>query len=187
MDACSECPAGTYTYLDTTLFVCAQCEMGSLQPLPGQVSCTLCSSGRYMNVTGSTSAACPICRVGTVSPSEGSRECEECRSSSDFMPLTGRSQCFSCPANAIAALSHSSCHCEINYYAVPTLDLVRALDNKAYTAYEQAQSTTYAGFDPNQFLGFWCAQCPEGAGRLFFCLWWLRSSFALLVSACSSL
>ena len=100
---------------------------------------------------------------------EGSRICEECTSSVDFQPEQGQDTCVACPPHSVAANAHSTCICDVGYYAInctdDNLQLLLEIDPVTYENYYSLYivADPLPAFNPNEATGIWCAQCPQGA------------------------
>jgi hypothetical protein len=168
-EMCSDCPAGKYTSPGTTLFVCADCEVGKIQPSPSSMDCILCIEGTYQSSPGQT--VCQLCDRGKYAAITGVSACVFCDVGT-FQNLSGQSNCPSCPRNAQNQFidgtpEFKSCECSPSFYSVPFgnwLDF-QSLDSSAYDVYREVYviSNTAPVFDANEYLGFWCATCPQGA------------------------
>ena len=177
------CPAGTFQ--DDTSPSCIACEQGRYSSAEGQFTCLPCDQGRFQDSVSATECSdceqgrfqsasgmdnCTSCSIGTVS-GPGQTTCGECQSIFEFMPFENAASCLSCPSHATSAEHGTSCHCVSGYYAIPFDEILLLLevDSAAYEAYENVyirQSPSEwpnDGFDPNAYLGFWCAECPIGA------------------------
>ena len=178
-------PCQTGTFQDANVQECVACDPGRYSDTEGQFSCLFCNPGRYQDVPQSTSCVeceagryqidngmenCSSCAVGTTS-GPGQSVCIECQSSVDFAPFTQSSSCLRCPAQAVAAEHHTTCQCGSGFYAIPFDDAVlfQDVDRKSYDDYRKIyidkppSEWPNPDFDPNEYLGFWCAECPTGA------------------------
>ena len=118
---------------------CQPCEKGTFSPQPGAVgSCTVCSSGHFTSVTGSTQ--CSLCPEGTMLSDAGTdpslhddqADCSRCATSTFSVPArdecigclpgfaaNGGSSCESCPAGRRADPILSLCvNCQVGKYAL---------------------------------------------------------------------
>jgi hypothetical protein len=107
---CFDCVAGKFTSSATTLFVCADCDVGKVQPSVGTTACSLCSIGTFQGSVGHTS--CVDCANGT------------------YAGVTGLSICLSCAAGKyIDAVAASSCvDCLAGRYVVTVFNPWFGLD-----------------------------------------------------------
>ena len=75
--------------------------------------------------------------------------------------------CFGCPPNSVSNENTSNCICTEGYYSIPfenNLHLLQELDPDSYSLYYSTHiSNSVYEWDANEYLGFWCALCPEGA------------------------
>lgn len=168
---CLNCTPGRFSG-SAGVSKCKICPFGTIQSRYGQPSCETCPAGRHMDTLGSSASECELCQPGFIA-NQGSMVCEECKSSVDFQPEMGQQTCVGCPVHSSAANYHSTCMCDAQYYAIPYGDylLFSEMDPEGYDIYnsifilgERSESSDDdVIFDANEYLKFWCVECPEGA------------------------
>lgn len=96
-DACTQCPAGTYSELAgaSDINSCTSCDTGSYNELPGSTSCTVCPAGSFSPNT----TACIPCPMGMYSEVAGSTSCDYCAAGS-YSQSEGRTSCVACEAGS---------------------------------------------------------------------------------------
>ena len=97
--ACSDCVAGKYTSAATTLFVCANCEVGKVQPFEGSTECSLCTEGTYQGSVAQTS--CISCAIGTYAAVSGLSSCVTC-AIGRYVASTAATACVDCATGRYA-------------------------------------------------------------------------------------
>jgi len=78
---CSICAAGKYSAEigATSEWICADCDMGKYQPLPGKSSCIDCLAGKYLDLKGSVAATdCKQCPTSAGAGRTGSVALSDC-------------------------------------------------------------------------------------------------------------
>ena len=99
---CSPCPIGTARGSNTdTRFQCEPCAPGSVAPLPGMASCTVCEAGQF---AASPQAPCIFCPDNSAS-SAGSVVCIACAAGQRAVGAT----CENCPAGRYSFGLTSNC------------------------------------------------------------------------------
>jgi len=134
---------------------CILCDPGKYQTNSAHTFCQLCDRGKYSDLAGFS--ICSLCKAGTFQNVSGETSCPSCsRNSQNPTQL-----------NSSSALDLLSCECSPLYYAIPVDKLLvfQSIDSISYNVYieEYVAFDPVPDFDPNMYLGFWCAKCPEGA------------------------
>jgi hypothetical protein len=172
-----QCEPGTYQEQIGT--GCLECSAGTVSQQEGQSSCTSCEPGRFSNeLRGTacsncepgkfqpnrTSTECALCQEGSYATS-GSVTCSLCLNAQEYQALPGQARCAVCPSNSIPDPTHTTCLCQVNFYAVPFGNylLFQQLDPSNYEAYMATYELAGNVSNPSQEIGFWCVMCPQGA------------------------
>lgn len=164
---CTKCPSGfTNDAAKTTCIacqigqygrdgLCADCPVGTYQPLTGQTTCLRCPAGTYQN--GIKSATCLPCSPGSYSASTGAQTCVNCLEGTyavgqfqlGFFQV-GATQCSLCPAGwTTTSTGQTSCiQCQAGQFsAIPGAPACETCQAGSATPFVQQTS---------------CQLCPPG-------------------------
>ena len=176
---CSPCEAGKFASAGNV--ICAECPVGTYQPLNGSDGCSDCAPGTSTDGTGSARAGdCAACDAGRFSADNSG--CQDCEPGM-FAEVAGQHSCEMCPTGKLssvpASTSSSDCtDCPVGQFSTPWrtrcsawdhLMEAECFDNKGpqkYTNLEVAMrdcTTQSSGC-----IGVWDRGCNDGA-NIYLC------------------